>query len=195
MKTKLLGVVAGLAFLATASAADADTFYDFSVSGTFSDGGILTGSLTLDSSGTPLRGSLFVSGALLISNPPGANFVASTGFAVFPGGPDDPNVGPGFLTEIGTPLYGTEGHTRINLTFNVTAILSGGIVPLSGDISWPEACTETLINYCIGGGASLRNGSLTLIAIVTPIPSALPLFATGLSALGLLGWHRKRKAA
>ena len=29
----------------------------------------------------------------------------------------------------------------------------------------------------------------------TPLPGALPLFATGLGALGLLGWRRKRKAA
>jgi hypothetical protein len=29
----------------------------------------------------------------------------------------------------------------------------------------------------------------------TPLPAALPLFATGLGALGLLGWRRKRKAA
>jgi hypothetical protein len=29
----------------------------------------------------------------------------------------------------------------------------------------------------------------------TPLPAALPLFAGGLSALGLLGWRRKRKAA
>jgi uncharacterized protein (TIGR03118 family) len=28
----------------------------------------------------------------------------------------------------------------------------------------------------------------------TPIPTTLPLFATGLGAIGLLGWHRKRKA-
>ena len=28
----------------------------------------------------------------------------------------------------------------------------------------------------------------------TPIPAALPLFATGLGALGVLGWRRKRKA-
>jgi hypothetical protein len=27
----------------------------------------------------------------------------------------------------------------------------------------------------------------------TPIPAALPLFASGLGALGLLGWRRKRK--
>jgi hypothetical protein len=30
---------------------------------------------------------------------------------------------------------------------------------------------------------------------VTPLPAALPLFATGLGALGLLGWRRKRKNA
>jgi hypothetical protein len=28
-----------------------------------------------------------------------------------------------------------------------------------------------------------------------PLPAALPLFATGLAGLGLLGWRRKRKAA
>ena len=28
----------------------------------------------------------------------------------------------------------------------------------------------------------------------TPIPAALPLFATGIGGLGLLGWRRKRKA-
>ncbi len=31
-------------------------------------------------------------------------------------------------------------------------------------------------------------------AIVTPLPGALPLFATGLGTLGLLGWRRKKKA-
>jgi hypothetical protein len=30
--------------------------------------------------------------------------------------------------------------------------------------------------------------------ILIPLPSALPLFATGLGALGLLQWRRKRKA-
>ena len=29
----------------------------------------------------------------------------------------------------------------------------------------------------------------------TPLPATLPLFASGLSALGLLGWRRKRRAA
>jgi hypothetical protein len=30
---------------------------------------------------------------------------------------------------------------------------------------------------------------------ITPLAAALPLFATGLGALGLLGWRRKKKAA
>jgi hypothetical protein len=32
-------------------------------------------------------------------------------------------------------------------------------------------------------------------AYVTPLPDALPLFATGLGLIGMLGWWRKRKAA
>jgi hypothetical protein len=32
------------------------------------------------------------------------------------------------------------------------------------------------------------------VEVTTPIPAALPLFATGIGALGLLGWRRKRKA-
>jgi hypothetical protein len=32
------------------------------------------------------------------------------------------------------------------------------------------------------------------LTAATPLPAALPLFATGLGGLGLLGWRRKRKA-
>ena len=43
--------------------------------------------------------------------------------------------------------------------------------------------------------ATLRNYSLVASAVAeTPLPAALPLFASGLGALGLLGWRRKRKA-
>jgi hypothetical protein len=38
--------------------------------------------------------------------------------------------------------------------------------------------------------ASVGEGALQ----ATPLPAALPLFAAGLGALGLLGWRRKRKA-
>ena len=36
---------------------------------------------------------------------------------------------------------------------------------------------------------------LRITATATPLPAALPLFASGLGALGLLGWRRKRKAS
>ncbi len=42
-----------------------------------------------------------------------------------------------------------------------------------------------------GGSGSTYNG---LSGSITPIPAALPLFATGLGSLGLLGWRRKKKA-
>jgi hypothetical protein len=39
-------------------------------------------------------------------------------------------------------------------------------------------------------------GSVTVTPVsTTPLPAALPLFATGLGAMGLFGWRRKRKNA
>jgi hypothetical protein len=38
-----------------------------------------------------------------------------------------------------------------------------------------------------------RGGSVSVTP--TPLPAALPLFASGLGALGLFGWRRKRKSA
>jgi len=56
----------------------------------------------------------------------------------------------------------------------------------------------------VGAGITLTGGPLTneftaqsgLVEIgqAVPLPTALPLFATGLGGLGLLGWRRKRKA-
>ncbi len=43
-----------------------------------------------------------------------------------------------------------------------------------------------------GEGFSFDYGVLSVDS--TPIPATLPLFATGLGAMGLLGWRRKRKA-
>jgi hypothetical protein len=47
-----------------------------------------------------------------------------------------------------------------------------------------------------GSGAEVGSGSFTLeIGQIpqAPLPAALPLFATGLGALGLLGWRKKRR--
>jgi hypothetical protein len=44
------------------------------------------------------------------------------------------------------------------------------------------------------GSYDLPAGTL-VISTTTPLPAALPLFASGLGALGLFGWRRKRKSA
>jgi hypothetical protein len=43
---------------------------------------------------------------------------------------------------------------------------------------------------------SISTSPITIAtSTATPLPAALPLFATGLGALGLFGWRRKRKAS
>jgi hypothetical protein len=43
-------------------------------------------------------------------------------------------------------------------------------------------------------GAGTFNAAFSVTGVATPLPGALPLFATGLGVLGLLGWRRKRAA-
>jgi hypothetical protein len=63
-----------------------------------------------------------------------------------------------------------------------------------GDLcSTTYSCTVSAQTYLQTTGPifeNLTSGSLT----ATPLPAALPLFASGLGALSLLGWRRKRKA-
>jgi hypothetical protein len=54
------------------------------------------------------------------------------------------------------------------------------------DIAFISGAYEEVSHLGIGDGA------FTLAA--TPLPAALPLFASGLGALGFLGWRRKRTA-
>ena len=50
-----------------------------------------------------------------------------------------------------------------------------------------------LDEFCSGGTSCVDFPTFT--ASITPLPAALPLFATGIGAMGLLGWRRKRKNA
>lgn len=45
----------------------------------------------------------------------------------------------------------------------------------------------------VSGPYQMQVGGTSVSA--TPLPAALPLFATGLGAMGLLGWRKRRKAA
>ena len=55
-----------------------------------------------------------------------------------------------------------------------------------------DLCTSD----CISNNVQTLSFTLTPVSDgATPLPAALPLFAVGLGALGLLGWRRKRKQA
>ena len=50
--------------------------------------------------------------------------------------------------------------------------------------------------FTIGGGQAIVLGTLTAASAITttPIPAALPLFASALGGLGFMGWKRRRTA-
>ncbi len=66
----------------------------------------------------------------------------------------------------------------------------GGIYNNGGMVN---LANSTFLNNSASFGNDIYNNGGTVA--VTPLPAALPLFATGLGGLGLLGWRRKRKAA
>jgi hypothetical protein len=48
--------------------------------------------------------------------------------------------------------------------------------------------------WCAGNLPACDDAGGSGVWAATPLPAALPLFATGIGGLGLLGWRRKRKA-
>jgi hypothetical protein len=79
-----------------------------------------------------------------------------------------------------------------------TYLIADAIGPSTGS----SGINSGLVFSTSGGSfdlTSILNNQSTFTATISPspvpLPSALPLFATGLGALGLLGWRRKRKAA
>jgi hypothetical protein len=76
--------------------------------------------------------------------------------------------------------------------------LPTGCNPSSTTCTWGiQPGNIGLVDVIIPAGETQIFGDwvTTTESTATPLPAALPLFATGLGALGLLGWRRKRKAA
>ena len=101
-----------------------------------------------------------------------------------------------YLT-LDTTGYG--GGWRVDTTANSPA-LGPGVTPAGSSYGYCDGS----IAYPCGGYAPANsmytNDSAYVLRVdvegtQTPIPAALPLFATGLGVMGLLGWRRKRKTA
>jgi len=99
-----------------------------------------------------------------------------------------------FSVSTGARSYGTygpfntvlDGQFGNNLTFTISNFAGLFNVEVDNQPIWFAAMVEK--------GFSAQTLIADLPAPTTPLPAALPLFATGLGAMGLLGWRRKRKA-
>jgi len=178
MRLKYLIAICVLAL--TTGAANATTF-DWSITSEFENG----------------------SGTLVASGSGGALTVTSISGTIATGSPFGPFDITGLLTP-GTTYASITHVPGDNLLFYPAAPLvdSNGIVfstfqalyPVESfmDIFFTEGHYSLLVS---NSGASGITFSVSPEISSTPLPAALPLFATGLGALGLLGWRRKRKNA
>jgi len=95
-------------------------------------------------------------------------------------------------------LHTITGITGVTLDLGTSYFLSIAFDSGTGSGGEWNANTIGALAPWIQGTLHANNGSqgaFDVLAAPTPLPTALPLFATGLGGLGLLGWRRKRKNA
>ena len=89
------------------------------------------------------------------------------------------------------------------VTYSFGQIATGETLRSSLSFTAPVSAGQHYIQILITRGYNIPGGlyqyvtdiSFDTPSSVTPLPAALPLFATGLVGLGLLGWRRKKAAA
>jgi hypothetical protein len=194
MNTKLLGVIACMAALG-GSPATATTYYAYSVSDT---AGLLSvnGSITTNSDSGILHAANIKSWSLTVSGygPP----------LTIPFSLSNLILGGNDLTATATQLLFNYGDTTPAPHAGVLSF-QGPAIPYAY-ATWAAAGHEAPGLYLAEvqtsssdlGGYSDRSGDLVIATggeVVSPLPAALPLFASGLGVLGLFGWRTKRKNA
>ena len=68
------------------------------------------------------------------------------------------------------------------------------IIGVCTALNMSNQCISLSADQALEGGVPSGSWAIGSAPATTPLPSAFPLFATGLGAMGLLGWRRKRKA-
>ncbi|MGO9846055.1 MAG: PEP-CTERM sorting domain-containing protein [Methylocella sp.] len=195
MKTKLLGLIACMALLGSTVAANASPYVV-----TLEEVGsnvVATGSGAIDLTGLLFNGfgstspQLDASGGWIYTGL-GSELDAYLGPIIGPssfgsGGQVLADSGSGDMAgvDVGVPWiivpmgYTSDSALSDGAIYDTATFASLGVTPGTYVWTW-------------GTGADQR---FTLEIGTTPLPAALPLFAAGLGAMGLLGWRRKRKNA
>jgi hypothetical protein len=171
MLRKFLAVA--MTFTVFSVPAYASVVYDFTFDDMVNGSGIVDGTVTLPSSA---NGTYAASSVVVTSNTPGV------GLGEYVGNPN-PNtflVSGGNITDADFLDFGVFNSPPAVVCCALRFELVSGV--LSGDM--------TVIN----SGIAVAQNPVTFTLQAAPLPAALPLFVSGLGALGLLGWRRKRKA-
>jgi len=129
-----------------------------------------------------------------------------TGFDILSTTGGVPNTGPGGIIGVGSLLSQNSTQAIFTTSLAVTVGEVIAIEPIISNFSpsWagqnPGSYTRGADYFAPPASAFQTSGAVDgFTTFVTtpsqvPLPAALPLFATGLVGLGLLGWRRKRKA-
>jgi len=204
MRRKLLGLYAFAALLSL-SPAHATTYtydVDYQINSTTVTGDIV---LNCDScnvtSSTLVSWSLSTSGSGTSATIVGTNLSATPSEIIFTGNPNFPATGLSWTSQ----FIGSSGNTFFGAGSSGN-VVSGGSSGSSCLVSPPiNGNVSELYGICSNGTlsetsdvGSVAEGfapqSVAIATAATPLPTAFPLFAAGLGALGLLSWRRKRKA-
>jgi hypothetical protein len=201
MKTSLVRVLSSLAVggvvaMLVTSPALAITFTTSSVSVSDSINGPNVGYASSGLNSNLTIGNPFTISNFIVASVSGNSFSTQTGtisatlnFSAPPGASGNVDSGT-----ISASLVQTDRHISITWADPITILFSNGtqlLVDLGNvDFNCGTSCNQK--DFDIAGTFTALNGPTDVVA--TPIPGALPLFASGVGLLGYLGLRRKRKA-